>query len=207
MEKIKSKRETLLFRGHVNSPFSSCSSTWRDWSFSKARIREAKEHHLVSLSGVHLQVVKGAPCRAGWIRCFTDFPSSSPSLLLSQSVNENNSLNQTFGSCLSHVWIGAIRGKAAFLQTRESGNVLTQEPRYHPPPLSITRTPHPCVQVSSHSTELCPRFHTPASAELSTWFRATFPDLGAQGEHFRFHKRSAAVVSQKMKKYSPHDKQ
>lgn len=137
MEKIKSKRETLLFRGHVNSPFSSCSSTWRDWSFSKARIREAKEHHLVSLSGVHLQVVKGAPCRAGWIRCFTDFPSSSPSLLLSQSVNENNSLNQTFGSCLSHVWIGAIRGKAAFLQTRESGNVLTQEPRYHPPLLSI----------------------------------------------------------------------
>lgn len=83
-------------------------------------------HHPAFLSGVHLEVLKEAPCRAVWIKCFVDLPTSSSSGLLSQSANENNSLNQTFCSFFSQVWISEIIGKLSELLS-SGGSCVTAD--------------------------------------------------------------------------------
>lgn len=99
--------------------------------------------HPAFLSGVHLRVLKKAPCRAVWIKRCIDFPTSSSSGLLSQSANENKPLNQTFCSFSSQVWISEIKGKLSEhfstgggCGTADSREALKQGPR--DPPLSLS---------------------------------------------------------------------
>lgn len=176
-------------------------------NFSKARIRETQWHHPASLSGVHLQLLTGAPCRAVRMECFIDFLTSSSSCLLSRSANENNSLNQTFCSFFSHVWISEITGKlvdisplveAAYLQT--GGSALKQELQYPTP-----HPPTPVCRFPAATAENCVPGSTPAaSAQLSTRFRATFLDSGAQGKHFGFSQEIGSSCFTEYEEILPH---
>lgn len=134
-----------------------------------------------------------------WMKCFIDFPTSSSSRLLSQSANENNSLNQTFCSFFPNVWISEITGKISeYFSTGRSCIIADMRecegepgsrapiPILHPHSLPSHPYPYLCLHVSSNSRELCPRLHPRCQTELSTLFRASMLDLRAQGKHFRF---------------------